>query len=173
MASRHHRAWDSDRGSLLDSTDTLERLTAEGVIGKATAQRPVTAGRPRPRPQRPVFDGSATSGAPTVPRSSTSTLRQISPPRLAGVALWDGCDCASAWPTESPRRTLQRPQSRPNESGSPTPSVTGSVLGRHPPSRTRTATVTNSAGHLARAHALRGRRRHLASPHWRSATPAW
>lgn len=44
------------RLAALDSTDTLERLTAEGVIGKATAQRPVAAGRPRPRPQRPVSD---------------------------------------------------------------------------------------------------------------------
>jgi hypothetical protein len=34
----------------------LERLTAEGVIGKATAQRPVAAGRAGPRPRRPVSD---------------------------------------------------------------------------------------------------------------------
>ena len=40
----------------LDSAGTLERLTAEGVIGKATAQRPVAAGRPRPRTRRPVSD---------------------------------------------------------------------------------------------------------------------
>lgn len=52
----------TDRGipvarlAALDSTDTLERLTAEGVIGKPAAQRPVAAGRPRPRPRRPVSD---------------------------------------------------------------------------------------------------------------------
>jgi prevent-host-death family protein len=52
----------TDRGipvarlSALDSAGTLERLTAEGVIGKATAQRPVAAGRSRPRPRRPVSD---------------------------------------------------------------------------------------------------------------------
>lgn len=40
----------------LDSAGTLERLTAEGVIGKATAQRPVAAGRRGPRPRRPVSD---------------------------------------------------------------------------------------------------------------------
>jgi prevent-host-death family protein len=52
----------TDRGipvarlAALDSAGTLERLTAEGVIGKATAQRPVAAGRSRPRPRRPVSD---------------------------------------------------------------------------------------------------------------------
>lgn len=52
----------TDRGipvarlAALDSTDTLERLTAEGVIGKATAQRPIAADRPKPRPRRPVSD---------------------------------------------------------------------------------------------------------------------
>ena len=52
----------TDRGipvarlAALDSAGTLERLTAEGVIGKATAQRPVAAGRPGPRPRRPVSD---------------------------------------------------------------------------------------------------------------------
>jgi prevent-host-death family protein len=52
----------TDRGipvarlAALDSTGTLERLTAEGVIGKATAQRPVAAGRSGPRPRRPVSD---------------------------------------------------------------------------------------------------------------------
>lgn len=52
----------TDRGipvarlAALDSTDTLERLTAEGAIGKATAQRPVAAGRSGPRPRRPVSD---------------------------------------------------------------------------------------------------------------------
>ncbi len=54
----------TDRGipvarlTALDSAGTLERLTAEGVIGKAAAQRPVAAGRPkpRPRPRRPVSD---------------------------------------------------------------------------------------------------------------------
>ncbi|HZS20677.1 MAG TPA: type II toxin-antitoxin system prevent-host-death family antitoxin [Pseudonocardiaceae bacterium] len=44
------------RLTALDSADTLERLTAEGVIGKAAAPRPVAAGRPRPRPRRPVSD---------------------------------------------------------------------------------------------------------------------
>jgi prevent-host-death family protein len=52
----------TDRGipvarlAALDSAGTLERLTAEGVIGRATAQRPVAAGRSRPRPRRPVSD---------------------------------------------------------------------------------------------------------------------
>jgi prevent-host-death family protein len=52
----------TDRGipvarlAALDSPGTLERLTAEGVIGKATAQRPVAAGRSGPRPRRPVSD---------------------------------------------------------------------------------------------------------------------
>lgn len=52
----------TDRGipvarlTALGSAGTLERLTAEGVIGKATAQRPVAAGRPRPRSRRPVSD---------------------------------------------------------------------------------------------------------------------
>jgi prevent-host-death family protein len=52
----------TDRGipvarlTAVDSAGTLERLTAEGVIGKATAQRPVAAGRPRPRPRRPASD---------------------------------------------------------------------------------------------------------------------
>lgn len=52
----------TDRGipvarlAALDSAGTLERLTAEGVIGKATAQRPVAAGRSGPRPRRPVSD---------------------------------------------------------------------------------------------------------------------
>lgn len=52
----------TDRGipiarlAALDSAGTLERLAAEGVIGKATAQRPVAAGRSRPRPRRPVSD---------------------------------------------------------------------------------------------------------------------
>jgi prevent-host-death family protein len=41
----------------LGSTTTLERLTAEGVIGRAAApRRPVAAGRSRPRPRRPVSD---------------------------------------------------------------------------------------------------------------------
>ena len=41
----------------LNSTTTLERLTAEGVIGRpAAAQRPEATGRPRPRPRRPVTD---------------------------------------------------------------------------------------------------------------------
>jgi prevent-host-death family protein len=52
----------TDRGipvarlAALDSAGTLERLTAEGVIGKATAQRPVAAGRSGPRPRQPVSD---------------------------------------------------------------------------------------------------------------------
>lgn len=33
---------------------TLERLTAEGVIGKAAAPRPQARGRTRPRPRRPL-----------------------------------------------------------------------------------------------------------------------
>jgi prevent-host-death family protein len=41
----------------MNSTATLERLTAEGVIGRpAAAQRPKAAGRSRPRPRRPVAD---------------------------------------------------------------------------------------------------------------------
>ena len=52
----------TDRGipvarlAALDSAGTLERLTAEGVIGKAAAQRPAAAGRSRLRPRRPVSD---------------------------------------------------------------------------------------------------------------------
>ena len=39
----------------LTSTATLERLTAEGVIGRpATGLRPAATGRRRPRPSRPV-----------------------------------------------------------------------------------------------------------------------
>lgn len=41
----------------LAAADTLQRLAAEGVIGRpAAAQRPVASGRPRPRPRRPVAD---------------------------------------------------------------------------------------------------------------------
>jgi prevent-host-death family protein len=41
----------------LTATATLERLAAEGVIGRATpAARPRTSGQPRPRPRRPVAD---------------------------------------------------------------------------------------------------------------------
>ena len=41
----------------LTTASTLQRLAAEGVIGRpAAAQRPVAAGRPRPRPRRPVAD---------------------------------------------------------------------------------------------------------------------
>jgi prevent-host-death family protein len=41
----------------LTTTATLERLTAEGVIGRpVTAQRPRATGRPRPRARRPVAD---------------------------------------------------------------------------------------------------------------------
>lgn len=52
----------TDRGTpiarlaALDSAGTLERLTAEGVIGRATAPRPVATGRSGPRPRRPVSD---------------------------------------------------------------------------------------------------------------------
>lgn len=52
----------TDRGipvarlAALDNAGTLERLTADGVIGKATAQRPIAAGRAGPRPRRPVSD---------------------------------------------------------------------------------------------------------------------
>jgi len=41
----------------LATTATLERLTADGVIGRpATAQRPRASGRARPRPRRPLAD---------------------------------------------------------------------------------------------------------------------
>jgi prevent-host-death family protein len=41
----------------LATTTTLERLTAEGVIGRpATSRRPGAAGRARPRPRRPLAD---------------------------------------------------------------------------------------------------------------------
>jgi prevent-host-death family protein len=36
----------------LSATATLERLSAEGIIGRPAAQRPMAAGRARPRPQR-------------------------------------------------------------------------------------------------------------------------
>lgn len=39
----------------LDATATIERLTAEGVIGRPERSvRPVASGRPRPRSRRPV-----------------------------------------------------------------------------------------------------------------------
>jgi len=39
------------------TTATLERLTAEGVIGRpARAQRPTATGQSRPRPRQPVSD---------------------------------------------------------------------------------------------------------------------
>jgi prevent-host-death family protein len=39
----------------LASTATLERLTAEGVIGRPVpADRPTASGRSRPRPRRPL-----------------------------------------------------------------------------------------------------------------------
>ncbi|MDQ3680713.1 MAG: type II toxin-antitoxin system prevent-host-death family antitoxin [Actinomycetota bacterium] len=39
----------------IQTTPLLDRLTAEGVIGRPTSSdRPVAAGRPRPRPRRPV-----------------------------------------------------------------------------------------------------------------------
>ena len=41
----------------LTATATLERLAADGVIGRATAPtRPLASGQPRPRPLRPVAD---------------------------------------------------------------------------------------------------------------------
>jgi prevent-host-death family protein len=41
----------------LSSTATLERLAAEGVIGRsARADRPVASGRTRPRARRPVAE---------------------------------------------------------------------------------------------------------------------
>ena len=41
----------------LTSTATLERLAADGVIGRpSAARRPTAAGRARPRPRRPVAD---------------------------------------------------------------------------------------------------------------------
>jgi prevent-host-death family protein len=41
----------------MTTTATLERLAADGVIGRpAAAQRPRAAGRPRPRPGRPLAD---------------------------------------------------------------------------------------------------------------------
>ena len=41
----------------LTTTATLERLAADGVIGRATAPaRPRASGQQRPRPQRPVAD---------------------------------------------------------------------------------------------------------------------
>ena len=41
----------------LSSTAALERLTAEGVIGRpARADRPVASGRTRPRARRPVAE---------------------------------------------------------------------------------------------------------------------
>lgn len=39
----------------LATTATLERLTAEGVIGRPSAtRRPTASGRSRPRPRRPL-----------------------------------------------------------------------------------------------------------------------
>jgi prevent-host-death family protein len=41
----------------LATTATLQRLTAEGVIGRpAPARRPAASGRPRPRPRRPLSE---------------------------------------------------------------------------------------------------------------------
>ncbi|HEU5418180.1 MAG TPA: type II toxin-antitoxin system prevent-host-death family antitoxin [Streptosporangiaceae bacterium] len=41
----------------LNTTATLERLTADGVIGRpASGRRPRAAGQSRPRPARPVSD---------------------------------------------------------------------------------------------------------------------
>jgi len=43
--------------STLTTTATLERLAADGVIGRATAPaRPQASGQQRPRPRRPVAD---------------------------------------------------------------------------------------------------------------------
>lgn len=41
----------------LGTTATIERLTAEDVIGRPQqSQRPVASGRARPRPRRPLAD---------------------------------------------------------------------------------------------------------------------
>ena len=41
----------------LTTASTLQRLAAEGVIGRpVAAQRPTASGRHRPRPRRPVAD---------------------------------------------------------------------------------------------------------------------
>lgn len=41
----------------MSATATLQRLAADGVIGRdASARRPVATGRARPRPRRPVSD---------------------------------------------------------------------------------------------------------------------
>ncbi|MGH3931508.1 MAG: type II toxin-antitoxin system Phd/YefM family antitoxin [Pseudonocardiaceae bacterium] len=41
----------------IGTTDTLERLTAEGVIARpAHPQRPTATGQPRPRVRRPVSE---------------------------------------------------------------------------------------------------------------------
>ncbi len=41
----------------LTAAATLERLAADGIIGRATASpRPAASGQPRPRPSRPVAD---------------------------------------------------------------------------------------------------------------------
>lgn len=40
----------------LDTTANLERLTAEGVIGRPSAGRPAASGRSRPRPRRPLSE---------------------------------------------------------------------------------------------------------------------
>ena len=41
----------------LTATATLERLAADGIIGRApAAPRPRASGQPRPRPRRPVAD---------------------------------------------------------------------------------------------------------------------
>lgn len=41
----------------MGTADTIERLTAEGLIARPeVASRPVATGRPRPRPRRPVSD---------------------------------------------------------------------------------------------------------------------
>lgn len=53
----------TDRGTpvarivALDSTPVIDRLTAEGIIGRPTrSTRPVAGDRRRPTPQRPVAD---------------------------------------------------------------------------------------------------------------------
>jgi hypothetical protein len=39
----------------IETTPLLDRLTAEGVIGRPTSpERPAASGRARPRPRRPV-----------------------------------------------------------------------------------------------------------------------
>jgi prevent-host-death family protein len=47
----------------LAATDTLERLTSEGVIARSTAPLPRASGQPRPQPANRSRTSPATSGA--------------------------------------------------------------------------------------------------------------